>query len=81
MMRYESGPCTFVYFKDLLRCFLTCVLHMQVTMLWGMFHLMCTTRLDDDGYFILIVIRYFNLYLMNAYSDDISCVSSWYCLR
>lgn len=35
MMMYESGACTFVYFKDLLRCFLTCVLHMQVTTLWG----------------------------------------------
>lgn len=41
-MMYESGACTFVHFKDLLGCFLTCVLHMQVTMLWGMFHLICT---------------------------------------
>lgn len=63
MMMYESGACTFVYFKDLLRCFLTCVLHMQVTTLWGIFHLMCTlstTWLDDDGYFSLVVIGLFN---------------------
>lgn len=57
---YESGACTFVHFKDLLGCFLTCVLHMQVTMLWGMFHLICTrgtTSLDEPifhsgGYWI-----------------------------
>lgn len=63
MMMYESGACTFVYFKALLRCRLACVLHMQVTMLWGMFHLICTrgtTWLDDDGYFILVFIGFFN---------------------
>lgn len=69
MMMYETGACTFVYFKGLLRCFLTCVLHMQVTTLWGMFHFMCTlstTWLGDDGCFILVVIEFFNCDLMNA---------------